>query len=287
MCHAILVRVVTFASLIVALSACNGRRDSPGAAIPSPSAAPIASTALIASASTASTPKLAPKSDASPRAPARVERLPVHGDLPVSVVLSPSNTAPTTIFLHGICANGAAYLQTFPEAARAHGGILAMDGDRPCGSTNEYRSFTWDAARQHERIEAALIAAGLDVIPPGGLTVVGYSQGASIAEQLAARWPDRYARIVLIGAPTDPSPAHFRQARGLVTMSCSLDVTSRMREAARKTDAAGTPATFFEMPGCTHGNVADAERIFGDALTWLDEHSKPIPDGARAVALKK
>ncbi|MCL2777356.1 MAG: alpha/beta hydrolase [Polyangiaceae bacterium] len=226
-----------------------------------------------------------PAAEQPAAAAARVERLRVPGDLPASIVFKTARGAPTTIFLPGICSNASAYLESFPETARAHGGILAIDGDVPCPKREGSHSFSWDAARQHARIEAALAAAGVETVGAEGITVIGYSQGASIAEELAARWPNRYTRVVLIGAPKDPLPAHFRQARGLVTMSCSLDVVSRMREAARKTSLAGTPATFFEMPGCTHGNVADAEHIFDEALSWLDTNGKPTPDGARDVVI--
>jgi pimeloyl-ACP methyl ester carboxylesterase len=121
---------------------------------------------------------------------------------------------------------------------------------------------------------AALTAAGVTSDPPEGLTLVGYSAGAGIGELMVQRWPKRYARVVLIGAPSDPSPARLAQARGVVTMSCSRDVPGRMRDAARRITAAGVPATYLEMPGCTHGNIADGERIFDTAFDWLNDNAK-------------
>ena len=138
-----------------------------------------------------------------------------------------------------------------------------------------FNQSTWDAAKQNARVEAAFALAGLSANPPGGLTLVGYSAGAGIGEQMVQRWPDRYARVVLIGAPTDPSTQRLKSARAVVTMSCTLDVPWRMKDAARRLNATGVPATYMEMPGCTHGNIADGDRVFDDAFGWLTEHQRP------------
>jgi pimeloyl-ACP methyl ester carboxylesterase len=211
-----------------------------------------------------------------PPAPAQVERLLVPGDRVASVVRAPSGAPPVTVFLPGLCSNANAYLRTFPEAARRQGGVVAIEGDQPCG-TDGFHSFSWDAGRQHARVEAALAAAGLAEIPREGITLIGYSQGAALAEQMVQRWPGRYARLVLIGAPTDPAPRSFARARAVVTMSCDRDVPARMKQAAQATAKAGIPAAYFEMPGCTHGNVADGERLFDATFDWLKANER-APD---------
>jgi pimeloyl-ACP methyl ester carboxylesterase len=200
-----------------------------------------------------------------PSQPAVVEALTVPGDITASIVRS--NAPPRIVFLPGLCSNANAYLQNFPEAAKKHGGVVAIEGDQPC--VPGFRSFSWDAAKQHARIDAALAAAGTPESERDGITLVGYSQGAAIGEQLVQRWPNRYVRIVLIGAPTEPSAAKLKSARALVTMACSRDVTGRMRDAARRTSAVGVPSTYLEMPGCTHGNIADGERVFDTAFDFL------------------
>lgn len=217
--------------------------------------------------------------------PVLVERVRVPGDMPASVIRPLDTNPPRIVFLPGICSNALGYVQAFGEAARAHGGVVALDGDQPCGNSKDFHSFSWDAGRQHARIEAAFAAAGMSEIPAGGITIVGYSQGASIAEQLVQRWPERYTRVVLIGAPTAPGPQRFLHARAVVTMSCSLDVSGRMREAARKINSAGVPSTFVEMPGCRHGQVAEGERVFSEAFDFLDDHSRPAAAGSSPVPI--
>ncbi len=210
-----------------------------------------------------------------PETPAVVESLAVPSDSRASFVRSRDGKAPVTVFLPGVCSNAGAYLQSFPEAARAHGGIVAIDGDTPCPGAPGFHTFSWDPMKQHERIEAALRAAGLERIPDEGITIVGYSQGATIAEKLAFAHPERYTRVVLIGAPTDPSVKSLAKARAVVTSACSFDVTFRMKSAAKKLEANGVPSLYVEMPGCTHGNVAEGERTFDTAFRFLAENERP------------
>ena len=248
---------------IVVLTACNGKgpaqiaRDPAAASVVAPAPEP------------APTPAPAPAP-----APATVERVDVPGDSPASLVRGKPGEAPRIVFMPGVCSNAYAYLTNFPEAARAHGGVVAIDGDQPCGAANSgFRSFSWDPARQNARFEAALASAGVSP-PPDGLTLVGYSAGADIGELMVRRWPKRYTRVVLIGAPSDPKPQLVASAQAVVTMSCSRDVPGRMRDGARHIAAAGIPATYLEMPGCTHGNIADGEHVFGEAFDWLAANAK-------------
>jgi pimeloyl-ACP methyl ester carboxylesterase len=205
-----------------------------------------------------------------PPPPATVESLAIPDDTPASIVRTSS--PPTTVFLPGLCSNASAYLQAFPEAARRQGGIVALEGDQPC--VPGFRSFSWDAAKLHARIEAATTAAGLTTIPSEGLTLVGYSQGAALAEQLVQRWPSRYTRIVLIGAPTDPSEKKLATARAVVTMSCSRDVPWKMKEGTRRLVRAGVPSTYLEMPNCTHGNITEGDATFDAAFTFLHNNTR-------------
>ena len=221
-------------------------------------------------------------SPAPPPPPARVERIRVPGDLVASLVRASSGAAPTTVFLPGICSSSLGYLMAFPEAARRQGGVVAIDGDQPCGNLEGYRSFSWDAAKLHARIEAAAAAAGLTTVPREGLTLVGYSQGAALAEQLVQRFPDRYARVVLIAPPTAPAAARFVDARAVVTMSCSRDVPWKMKEATSRFVKAGIPSTYLEMPGCTHGGMTEAEATFDAAFDWLRANARPTKADATA-----
>jgi hypothetical protein len=208
-----------------------------------------------------------------PDPPARVERLPIDHDVPAALVRGTHGALPHILFLPGVCSNIEGYLDAFPEAARAHGGVLGIDGDQACAPN--FRSFSWDPAKQDARFRAALLAAGLTDadVDAGGFTLVGYSSGADIGQLMAQRWPERYTKLVLIGAPSDPMVARIARADAVVTMSCSRDVPGRMKDAARRIELAGIPSEYVEMPGCPHGYITDGEHVFGDTFDFLATHS--------------
>lgn len=267
-------RVALVSALLLAACRGPGPAPSPGATRSVPSATIATAPAAPPVAPIAALPP-EPPPPPEPPAPAVVERMPMANDQPISLVRGGEGRKTTIVFMAGVCSNAYAYLLGFPEAARSHGGVVAIEGDQPCGAPNSgYRSFSWDAAKQNARIEKALELAGVSADPPGGLTLVGYSAGAGIGEQMVQRWPERYTRVILIGAPTDPSTQRLKSARGVVTMSCTLDVPWRMKDAARRLNATGVPATYMEMPGCTHGNLADGDRVFDSAFDWLAEHQR-------------
>ena len=206
-----------------------------------------------------------------PPAPAVVEQAVVEKDSPTWFVRGEDAAVSRVVFMPGLCSNAAAYLLSFSEAAKAHGGVVAIDGDKPCGAPNSgFHSFTWNPDLQRARIDRALAAAGKKA-PPDGFTLVGYSAGASIAELVHQKWPDLFPRLVLIAPPEDLWIDKLMKAQGVVSMSCSRDVPGRMKDGAKKLGAKGIRATYMEMPKCTHGDVADGERIFGEAFAWLDQ----------------
>jgi pimeloyl-ACP methyl ester carboxylesterase len=206
-----------------------------------------------------------------PPPPATVEQVAVAKDSPASLVRALDGQPPHIVFMAGVCSSAYAYLTTFPEAARSHGGVVAIEGDQPCEGVKGYHSYSWNPLLQRARIEAAFAASGAS-IPAEGLTLVGYSSGASIAELMHQRWPKLFSRLVLIAPPSDPVAERLRSARAVVAMSCSLDVPYRMKAAVRSLTAVSVATTYVEMPKCTHGQVADGERAFNEAFDWLDLH---------------
>lgn len=216
-----------------------------------------------------------PPSDASPPAPpvppppARVESLAIQGDLPVSIVRSLEGRPPRVVFFPGLCSNAGAYLHGFAGAARAHGGAIAIDGDRPCGNQKDFHSITSDPTHEEPRIRAALAAAGVSDDGASDIVWVGYSLGATLIENLVKKDPGRYRRAVLIGSPRDPRRDRLEKARAVATMSCSLDVPGRMKRASQMLASIGVASSYFEMPGCTHGNLAEGDRVFGEVFDWM------------------
>ena len=274
--------IVRAAALAVALVACAcngaGRSERPppetrgatSARPPRPADPAAASSGQMQPISSASTTPPAALTPPAPPAKATVERLPVPGDVPASMVRSADGKPPRIVFLPGICSNAGAYLWSFAETARARGGAVAIDGDAPCGGSKDFHSITSDPAHEGPRIDAALTAAGVASPATADVVLVGYSLGATLIENLVKASPERWRRVVLIGSPRDPRLDRLRGAGAVATLSCALDVPGRMKGAVRMLNAASIPAAYFEMPGCTHGNIADGDRVFGEVFGWLD-----------------
>ncbi|MDI1450764.1 hypothetical protein [Polyangium sp. 6x1] len=204
--------------------------------------------------------------------PVEVYTLNIPDDLPGFAVPGPDGANPKMLFLHGMCSAGVGDVQAFQFAANEHGGILAIRGDTPCDDAGVLRRHSFDLDKLDARIRAAFEVSGGVA---DDLVLVGHSQGAYLGERLAEQWPQRYSRLVLIGAPTEPSAARLRHVRGAVMVSGEYDVTTRMKQAATELQSAGIPATYLEMPGAKHGQMGDAERVFGEAFTWLEANALP------------
>jgi len=126
-----------------------------------------------------------------------------------------------------------------------------------------------------ERITRTFRALGHPA-PINDVLVLGYSQGASRAEALVRRWPKRYTRLVLMGAPSAPSTRGLVDLRAAVTMAGDRDRKDLMRAGSRALNAVGVPTVFRIIPEATHGAMGPTpERTMGDVLTWLYENSKP------------
>ncbi len=206
----------------------------------------------------------------APVVPVSVETVPVAGDVPAFVLRGARGPA-AMVFLHGMCVHGLGYVQAFASAAASRGTVIGLAGDVSCGGP--WRMWGPDVAGLDRRIEEAFRAAGRPLEPGEEVVAMGYSQGATRAEALAARFPGRYTRVVLMGGPTAPSVARLRGVKSAVMMAGERDRQDLMKAGARALTAAGVPATYIAFPGAAHGSMGsqpgDAERVMEQAFAWL------------------
>jgi pimeloyl-ACP methyl ester carboxylesterase len=135
------------------------------------------------------------------------------------------------------------------------------------------RRWSNDLLAMSKRIDAVVRAADIDV-EAKGVTLVGYSQGAERAEWLAARFPEKYSRLILIASPMVPSPERLGRARAVVLLAGSLDWGSRqnMLEGQRKLARAGVPVRYFDLPNAAHGAMGDdPEGVMAQALDFVEK----------------
>jgi pimeloyl-ACP methyl ester carboxylesterase len=218
-----------------------------------------------------------------------IEEVGVDGDLPVYVVRAAAGTdARRTVFLTGSCTTPLDYLKALRHAAAEHGGIVAVQGDRPCRDGT--RRWSPDTIATSTRIHAALHAAGFDepataATATTATTLVGYSQGAERAEWLAHRFPLEYTRFVLIAGPIVPSRDRLAGARGVVTLAGYGDVRENMANGAKRLRRALIPALYMELPGIQHGLLSPAAgSVVGKAFDWLEENALEGAPPPRAQA---
>jgi pimeloyl-ACP methyl ester carboxylesterase len=155
---------------------------------------------------------------------------------------------------------------------------MALQGEHDCG--HGYRSWTWNLDRTNARVDAGFRAGGaVGAVENGAVIAIGYSQGALVAEALAAEYPSKYRRLILIGSPRPVNAQGLSALEGAALMAGTFDNRSRMKEDRDALERVGVPATFIEIPNARHGQLLEGERVMNEALTWLEQHAKRS-DGA-------
>lgn len=180
------------------------------------------------------------------------------------------------VFLHGMCGHGLGYAQSFQFAAARYGTLIAPQGDVSCGGVWSKWSMNLDAL--DARIVRTFVTLG-HAEPIDDVLVLGYSQGASRAEALARKWPERYTRVVLMGGPSAPSSRGLQQLKAAVTMAGERDRRDLMRLGAQRLRAARVPAEFRIIPEAAHGAMGPTpERTMGDVLSWIYSQPSAVPE---------
>jgi predicted esterase len=208
--------------------------------------------------------------DRARQGPVRVEPLSPE-EKPPTFVLRGEPTGPARmVFLHGMCGHALGYAQSFQFTAARRGKLVAPQGDKPC--QGPWASWSNDLEGLDARIVDAFHRLG-EADPIDDIVVIGYSQGAMRAEDLARRWPQRYTRLVLMASPRLSSPRGFDKVRSTVMMAGERDRQDLMKQSARAMTKAGIPSTFMIIPEATHGAMGPTpEKTMGEALDWLFSH---------------
>jgi pimeloyl-ACP methyl ester carboxylesterase len=201
-----------------------------------------------------------------------IESLNVPNDRKVLVVIGANKTRPI-IHLHGMCAEARSDLEAFGSTVTEHGTVIALEGDVRCSTSQRGASWSNDVATIDERIDAAIQAVNATrgtTLDPGEVILVGESMGAARVAALAARFPSKYTRLVLVGSPETPSAKDLRGARGIALLAGEKEPQERMRQGALGLENAGLNARFWEMEGATHGSYgSDGHRAMEEAVAFV------------------
>ncbi|HOU90373.1 MAG TPA: alpha/beta hydrolase-fold protein, partial [Polyangiaceae bacterium] len=130
---------------------------------------------------------------------------------------APGAPLPVALYLHGIHSRGEIGPREQRLADELGIAIVAVDGTLPSGE----RRFRWSESAELDlaRLDAALARHAGELGAHGPLLLYGFSQGGAAAGELALRYPERFAGVLLLspGTATEvtlgdvvATPAHAR-----------------------------------------------------------------------------
>lgn len=196
----------------------------------------------------------------------------IHGEAGVTRVL---------VYLHGVCGNIHA-VEPFGKMLAGYGTLIALKGDRPCeGARGRYRwsGFIPGIQDRIGRAIDAVRAARGGALDPTRRILIGYSQGATRAAALTARYPATYPLLLLAGMPTQPRVSRSGAARAIAVVGGEQEPNGHMRAGVDALTQAGRRAAYFELPGATHGQYGpQGERVLTAALAFLIESESSPAD---------
>jgi predicted esterase len=197
-----------------------------------------------------------------------------HGEWGVAYPpLDVSSPRPAIVFLHGMWAGPEEQCGIFERAATPFGFLVCPRGNAPNG---EGRMWVGNYASVAPQVHAALDAAN-DLAPgkldrKGGGTLIGYSNGAYFAVEVALAEPGRWTGLVLLSMRLELDAARLRAAgiRRILLAAADKDgARASMQTLAERTDAAGVPTRFVSLGPGGHEFPADMSERMCDAVAWV------------------
>jgi predicted esterase len=184
-----------------------------------------------------------------------------------------NGTKPAIVFLHGMWAGPEQACPDFVRAATPFGFLVCPRGNSPNGDGWMWTGTAVDAARS---IRTALDAVG--ELAPGRIdrthdgTLIGYSNGAYFAAEVAMAEPGRWSGVVLLSMKLDLDPARLARAgvKRIVLAAAERDGAHQsMVDAAMRLAQAGLMARFQSLGPGGHELPRDVDARMCEALAWV------------------
>lgn len=184
------------------------------------------------------------------------------------------------VYLHGMWATPEDSCPLLEHAATARGFLVCPRGNAP--SPPEGRMWTGTYATVAPSVHAALATAS--ALSPGELdrnasgTLVGYSNGAYFAAEIAMHEPGRWTGLVLLSMRLDLDAERLRAAgvRRVVLAAGDRDGSyDAMRAQAEHLAASGLPTRFMSLGAVGHELPVPPgiDTTLEEALTWVSQGS--------------
>jgi predicted esterase len=184
-----------------------------------------------------------------------------------------SEARPAIVFLHGMWSSPEDACATFEPAAAPYGFLVCPRGNAPLG---EGKMWAGTYASVSPNVRAALDAAA--ALAPGKLdrtgggTLVGYSNGAYFAAEIALHEPGRWTGLVLLSMHLELDAARLRAAgvRRVVLAAGDKDMaTASMKALADALDSNGLPARFVSLGAGGHELPRDLDSRMVEPVAWV------------------
>jgi predicted esterase len=172
----------------------------------------------------------------------------------------------------------------FERAATPFGFLVCPRGNAPNG---EWWMWTGTYATVAPQLRAALTAAS--ALAPGKLdrggdgTLIGYSNGAYFAVEVAMAEPGKWTGLVLLSMRLDLDVARLRAAgvrRILLAAGDRDGARASLQSLAERTDAAGLPTRFTSLGPGGHEFPPDMSARMCDAVAWVRDGDPAICHGS-------
>jgi predicted esterase len=179
---------------------------------------------------------------------------------------------PAIVFLHGMWGSPEDSCGPFESAATRFGFLVCPRGNAPLGEGRMWSGSYADAARAiHAAMDAAEALAPGKLDRSGGGTLVGYSNGAWFAAEVACAERGRWTGLVLLSMKLDLDATRLQAAgvRRIVLAAGDEDEThTSMQALARRLDGGELQARFMSLGPVGHPFPADMSAKMCAAVSW-------------------
>jgi predicted esterase len=182
---------------------------------------------------------------------------------------------PAIVYLHGMWAGPEDSCGFFEHSATAFGFLVCPRGNAPNGDGRMWSgTYASVAPSVHAALDAAAATAPGKLDRSGGGTLLGYSNGAYFAAEVAQAERGKWTGLVLLSMHLELDAARLRDAGLRRVVLCAADkdgARDSMRTLAEHLDAAGLPSRFVSLGPGGHELPADIDARMCDAIAWARE----------------
>jgi predicted esterase len=188
----------------------------------------------------------------------------------------PATPKPAIVFLHGMWASPEDSCEPFARAGTAFGFVVCPRANAPLGDAGPgYKMWSGSYVDAARSIRAALDAA--DALAPGkrarqGGTLLGFSNGAYFAAEVACSEPGRWTGLVLMSMKLDLDAKRLQHAginRVVLAAGDRDGARDPMKALAARLGNAGVEARFMSLGDVGHAFPADMADRMCSAIAWV------------------